>query len=552
MNEPTAWRELLAQLATHPSATNLEQFQDWLERWDALEREINEHWIELLRRRHADTRDSHARNAFREFESDELPALRHRALTLQRLFLERVTECGWHEHFAFTASFVANLRLNADCTPERESAIARFVSSVEHQVERPEIIVDGKGLTPSEVRDVMLRGERENRERVWTASSQARLEVVANAGEKCIKVFEIREEIARDAGSANFQSFYWQEPNDFTPTTAERFQTQVLKGLAPITLRLAEQRRGELGVERLRPWDLEVGTAELRTNDNTLSGREALERVKTVFKHLGMQFDAEFEALKEHALDLEWRLNKSNQGFMAYLPRTNAPSIFMTYRGNTFSLATLVHELGHAVHATRAARGTRWSFDFESPTRASFSETIAFVFELISLEGLSHPDCGLVSPEALGTVRREKATRIATRLRAAARVELVEHFVYSREANSLTTDSITEYAAGLEQLCPDGVDRTGVVDPRAYQWIQPRSLTDPFSLGLYGRAAVGALLFYSRFRRDQSSASAQLEHAIGLPRSLPDHKLYEALGIEYPFSEQAVQEALDTLAHLVD
>jgi oligoendopeptidase F len=545
------WYNSLQDLLERPLQPEEMAMKDWLTEWDAVERSYTEHWISLYRDRHLDTSNETARAALKAFEGEVLPRLNTLSAKLKTRFLNLVANTELDNLLSFQHRFATDARAFAHIEADDYGRIQDLVNDIEARNDAAKPEVGGRVLTPTEVRDIALRGTRIEREEAWRAVTVQRLAHVDATKRDAQQVFAAWQSIAEHSGASTLRQYRWCEPGDFNPEGARDLQTVVLEGVTPLMQTLTAARGKALDLETVRPWDLDVGLPEVRVADNHLTGREVVTRLIAGLDQLTPELSVAIRSLPETALELDRHPNKSNQGFMAFLPESRHPYVFATYRGNTLSLATLIHEIGHAVHAASAASKTPWVFDLESGERSSFSETVAFLFELFTLEALSTSACGLVAPEALVAVRREKAARIIDRLYIVAYLELIEHFVYEDDARNRTASQLEEYVSMLDARYPDGVDRSGLETLRRPGWIQSRSLREPFTVGLYGRALIGALAHYRVFLQDPGAAVHKLLKVMQLPRSQPDHVLYTALGVRYPFTHADVRAALDVLADLM-
>jgi oligoendopeptidase F len=551
MNEHIFWHKGLEELLERPLGSESTNIEGWLADWDGIERAYTEHYISLYRDRHLDTSNDAARAALKAFEGNILPQLNTLSARLKKRFLNIVAKTQLHGHYSFQHRFSTDAQAFAHIEATDYGKIQDLVNDLEARNEMTKLEIHGRVITPTEARDIAFRGSRLQREETWRAIAAQRLSIVEEAKQDAQQVFASWQNIAEQSGVSTLRQYRWCEPQDFAADEARELQIAVLTDVAPLMQTLTAARANALNLESVRPWDLDVGLPEVQVMDNNLSGREVLSCLITGFEKLSPELAIAIRSLPETALELERRPNKSTQGFMAYLPLSRHPYVFTTYRGNTISLATFIHEIGHAVHAASAAQHTPWVFDLESGARSSFSETVAFLFELFTLEALTIPACGLVASEALGAIRREKAARIIDRLYIVANLELIEHFVYEGNAKNRTASQLDEYVLMLDQRYPDGVNRSGLESLHRPGWIQARSLREPFTLGLYGRALIGALAFYRVFLQDQKAAVNSLLKTMQLPRSEPDHVLYGNLGVHYPFRSDDVRASLDILKDLM-
>src|SRR5260370_1222067 len=71
------------------------------------------------------------------------------------------------------------------------------------------------------------------------------------------RMYDLRQQVAKNAGFKNFRDYAHLEKNrfDYTPDDCFRFHEAVEVAVKPAIKRLLEQRRAHMGLDRLRPWD---------------------------------------------------------------------------------------------------------------------------------------------------------------------------------------------------------------------------------------------------------------------------------------------------------
>ncbi len=544
-----AWIKGLEKLLDED--VSLETLDSWLERWDRIERERAEYEVDVYRFRHLDSGDTEARSRLTEYLGITLPALRQIMLRLKQRFLDTISGTELDGFYTFQALFESDVRELKDVDAGLEGEAQTIVESLSKRNDEIRAELNGQYLTPTEVKDVLLRGERTSREQVWRSTWDQKLEGATELEGVFERAVSLRHRIATRAGFQDYREYRFQATGGYSPGIAQTFQETVLVGVQPTVRALADHRMAALGVDQLRPWDKDIGLPEAQLADNTLTGRDVVRRLLTAIRPLSPELADAIKGFPEEAFELERRPNKSNQGFAVYYPIRGYPLMFATYRGNSTSLATLIHELGHAVNSALMAPRTKYSFDHQSNLHSCFGECVAFFFELFTLNLLPTSKCEIIADSQLHAIKREKAARFADRLQNVARIELLEHFTYGSGGVLVSPSMIRERFKDLESTYPDGIDRRGLDAYDRVRWIEYRSLRDPFTLGLYGHGVIGALAHYAAFLTDPEGSLESFVNALEMPESCPDTILFEALGLRYPFTADVVSQALDVLGSLV-
>src|SRR5207302_8437730 len=139
---------------------------------------------------------------------------------------------------------------------------------------------NGDEKTPAQLLPYLESADRLERERAFKLRAQAYLlkrEVLVRLFDR---MYDLRQEVAHNAGFANYRDFAHREKNrfDYTPDDCLRFHEAVEETMRPATTRILERRKQEMRVGELRPWDITGdphGRAPLRPFSDV---REFIER----------------------------------------------------------------------------------------------------------------------------------------------------------------------------------------------------------------------------------------------------------------------------------
>ena len=110
--------------------------------------------------------------------------------------------------------------------------------------------------------------DRAVREEAWRLSSQRALADRETLDSIYTQMVALRDRIARNAGFDNYRDFIFVRKDrfDYTPNDCEEFHKGVEEAIVPLSRDVDRARAERMGVDVLRPWDLQVDPA----------GREAL------------------------------------------------------------------------------------------------------------------------------------------------------------------------------------------------------------------------------------------------------------------------------------
>jgi oligoendopeptidase F len=246
----------------------------------------------------------------------------------------------------------------------------------------------GQEYTVQQMARFLEEPDRATRQEAWEAVVRRRLEDKEVLEDLFDRLVALRHRMAQHAGFPDYRAYAFRSLGrwDYTPEDCVAFHAAVERHVVPLLEALQERRREQLGVDRLRPWDLEVdplGRPPLRPfRDGQELAHKALEVFRRVHPELGEQFRFLWE---EGLLDLESRKGKAPGGYQATFDARRWPFLFMNAAGLASDVRTLVHESGHAFH-TLAVRDEPLLSYRHAPTE--FSEVASMGMEMLSLPHL--------------------------------------------------------------------------------------------------------------------------------------------------------------------
>ncbi len=279
------------------------------------------------------------------------------------------------------------------------------------------------------------------------------------------------------------------------PDRAVQVLLDVARENAPLFQRYFRLKAGWLGMDRLRRYDL---YAPLATSDRKIAFPEAVRSVLETFDDFHPQFAAMAERVfAEDHLDSEIRKGKRGGAFcFTVLPRYT-PWVLVNFAGRVRDVATLAHELGHAVHAMLADGHSSLTQHASLP----LAETASVFGEMLMTDRLLREE-----PDALA--RRELLAAAvddvyATVLRQAYFV-LFEIEAHDAIRAGRSTDELCElYMSKLREQFGDSVD---VAPEFRYEWLSiPHIYQTPFYCYAY---SFGQLLVLALYRRYQEEGDA--------------------------------------------
>lgn len=303
------------------------------------------------------------------------------------------------------------------------------------------------------------------------------------------------------------------------PDRAVDVLLDVARRNAPIFQRYFRLKASWLGMDRLRRYDV---YAPLATSDREIPFGDAARTVLDTFDEFHPLFSRHAERLfNENHIDSEVRKGKRAGAFCStILPRVT-PWVLVNYTGRVRDVATLAHELGHAVHSMLAENHSTLVQHASLP----LCETASVMGEMLVTDRLLREE-----PDRLA--RRELlATAIddvyATVLRQTYFV-LFELAAHQAIQEGRSVDDLSDLYFGLlQEQFGDSVD---LAPEFRYEWLSiPHLYQTPFYCYAY---SFGQLLVLSLYRRYQEQGEAFKPGYIRMlaygGAARPEHVLSEA------------------------
>ena len=274
----------------------------------------------------------------------------------------------------------------------REENIAIQTKLTEEQQEygaitaKMTVELEGKELTMQQAGTYLKKTDRKLREEAYTKVNKRREEDREALNTLLNKLIEKRIQVAANAGYGNYRDYMFAAMGrfDYTPQDCFDFHESIKKEITPIMDRFNEERKSQMGVDALKPWDLSVdpkGNNPLQPFDG---GEALLDKAIECFRKVRPYYGECLETMKEMGhLDLVSRKGKAPGGFMYPLYEYGVPFIYMNAVGLLRDMVTMVHEGGHAVHSFHSH--PLELTDFKS-TPSEVAELASMSMELISME----------------------------------------------------------------------------------------------------------------------------------------------------------------------
>lgn len=364
--------------------------------------------------------------------------------------------------------------------------------------------------------------------------------------EQAVVLGQIYQHVVRDWASENLTLRQYGSPisvrnvrNDIPDPVADTL-LEVCRRNAALFQRYFKLKANWLGVEKLRRYDI---YAPLRGSDRVYPFDEAAEMVLSGLRDFSPRLaELAHRVFADNHLDSEIRPRKDTGAFCASVLPNLTPWVLVNYNGRPADVATLAHELGHAIHALMAAEHTVLTFHSSLP----LAETASVFSEMLLLERL-------LEGESDAAVRRDILARFVDR--AYATVMRQAFFVlFEREAHALveeghTVDRISErYLANLEEQFGNAVE---LADEFRWEWVTiPHIYHTPFYCYAYSFGQLLVLALYRRYQREGESFVPHYLRILAYGGSMSPAQILEEAGVDVA-SEAFWQGGFDVIEDMI-
>ncbi len=324
------------------------------------------------------------------------------------------------------------------------------------------------------------------------------------------------------------------------PDEAVEALLKVCKQNAPIFQRFFKLKARVLGVDKLRRYDI---YAPVSKSDKTYAFDQATGMVFDSFSAFRPDFaELAKRVLDQNHLDSEVRKGKQGGAFCASITPELTPWVKLNYQGHAEDVATMAHELGHAIHALLANSHTAFTFHSSLP----LAETASTFGEMMLVERL-------LASETDEAVRRDLLFRqvddaYATIMRQAF-FALFEKQAHTMVMNNASVDEIASaYVENLKEQFGDAVDLS---DEFKWEWVSiPHIYHTPFYVYAYAFGQLLVLSLYQQFKAEGEAFKPRYVRMLSAGGSQAPAQICAEAGIDIR-SEAFWQGGFDVLDQMV-
>ena len=527
--------KLEARAAECKTAADLETWLiDWSELSAALDEESSKRYIAMT----CHTDNNEAEKAYLHFVEKIDPELKPRQFALAKIYIAhpRRAELPQQRVEVFDRDTKNQVELFRPENVPLETEEAKLSQQYQKLSGSLTVRFRGEEKTLVQMGRYLEEPDRALRQEAWELIAHRRLAEADKFEEQFDQLMHLRQQIAKNAGFQNYRDYAFRKLGrfDYTPADCERFHDAVEHEIMPVVRQIQSERKQQLKLDSLRPWDLAVDPLNRPPLKPFGEVSEMVARTQKIFNRLDRELATGFQQMQTlRLLDLANRKGKAPGGYQSTLAEARLPFIFMNAVGLQRDVETILHEAGHAFHALATREEDLYAY---RSAPIEFCEVASMSMELL---GNGFIEEFYSAPDAR-RARRTHLEGIAGIFPWIATVDAFQHWIYTHPGHSRDERS----AAWLKLMDRFGgsVDWTGQEKARAHLWHrQLHIFIHPFYYIEYGIAQLGALQVWANSKRDSAGALQDYKKALGLGGSRPLPELFQAAGCRFQFNGAAIR-----------
>ncbi len=399
----------------------------------------------------------------------------------------------------------------------------------------------GEEYTMQQASKFLHDPDRSFRKKIYGKIANRRLKDTDKLNKLLSELVDIRHQIALNAGFDNYRDYKHNDLGrfDYSVEDVKRFDESIATEAVPVLDKLMAERKQKLGVEPLKPWDLEVDTDNKPPVKVFDTIDDFIKKSVAVLSDVKPQYGSFLQKMADEGfLDLESRKGKAPGGYNYPLLVSNIPFIFMNAAGNMHDLQTLMHESGHAIHSF-LYKDLQVIEQKELPSEVA--ELASMSMELISME---HWDKFFDNEEDLRRAKKYQLDSVLRVLPWIALIDSFQHWLYEKPQHT-TVERYNAWTGLARKYFSKEVDWT------SFEWYfmniwqkQGHIFEVPFYYIEYAIAQLGAIAIWRNYKKNPQKTLEQYEQALSLGYSKTIPEIYQTAGIKFDFSAGYIRELM--------
>jgi oligoendopeptidase F len=526
--------------------------QAWLDDWSTLAATADEHYWRLYIATTVNTADKESEDQFNHYIEEIQPA----AKTAEQKLKDKILVNGLSPKGFETG--LRKIQAEAEIFSEENLPLLaeeqRLVTEYNKLRGSLTVLWEGEERTFTQMWALLYETDRSVRQRAWEAREACIMKERQSINELWEKFMAVRLKIAENADLPDYRAYMWKQRFrfDYSPEDCKSFHAAIEEVVVPAAQRAYERRRQRLGIDTVRPWDVDVdplGTTPIKPYETI---DEFKFKAYAIFQQVDPKFGEYFQIMmEEDLLDLESRKNKAPGGYSLGLHVAHRPFVFMNHIQTPLDVQTILHEGGHAFHEFERAH-VHFYQRGEIYLPAEFAEVASMGMELLASPYLTKERGGFYTDNEAARAMIDHLEGSITFWPYMALVDAFQHWAYENPTDGLDASKCESKWGELWDRFMIGIDYSGCEDAKKTYWHrQGHPFEAPFYYIEYGLALLGAIQVWANARKDQKKAVAKYRKALALGATVPLPDLFSAAGAKFAFDAKTLKEAVDLMEEVI-
>lgn len=517
------------------------ELEQWLKDKSELEAALEEDFAWRYIKMSCDTANEQLVKDFQYFATEIEPRISPVANQLNQKFNDSpfIDELDQEKYFVFIRAIRKAIEIYREENVELLTKLQVAQQKYQSTTGAMSVIINDQEYTLEQAANFLKDTNRDIREHAWKTIQQRRLVDKDDLNILFDELIAMRHQVALNAGFENYRDYMFQALGrfDYTPQDCYHFHEAIEKLVVPILKEQADKRAESLGIDQLKPWDLDVSVTGKPALKPFRNGNELIDKSITCFNAIDPKLGQMLTIMKANNLfDVESRKGKAPGGYNYPLAETGAPFIFMNSANSLRDLTTMVHEGGHAIHTFLTA-GLELNDFKHCPSEVA--ELASMSMELISMDNW---DIYFDNEEDLIRAKKEQLVDVLKTMPWVAVIDQFQHWIYTNPSHNASDREeafqqiYTRFGAGF-------ADWNGLEHEFGNIWQKQLHLFEvPFYYIEYAIAQLGAIAIWKNYKENPEQALNQYLTALSLGYSKPINEIYETAGIKFDFSLSYIEE----------
>ena len=526
--------------------------QDWLNDWSRLAETADEQYWRFNIATTVNTADPIVDGQFNKYIEEMQPLIK----TAEQKLKDKLLASGLSPNGFETA--LRMMQAEADIFKEESLPLLaeeqKLVTEYSKIRGSMTVMWEGDERTFGEMVAMLYETDRSTRQRAWEAAQACLLAVRQPMNDLWEKLMPLRLRIAEQAGMPDFRAYTWKQRFrfDYSPEDCKSFHAAIEQVVVPAAKRVRERRRQRLGIDSLRPWDVNVDPHADTPIKPSQSNEDFLAKSLSVFQHVDPVLGGYFQTMiDEGLLDIESRKNKASGAYSLGLHAVHRPYIFMSNTNTTEDVQTILHEGGHAFHEFERAH-VHFYQRGEIYLPAEFAEVASIGMEMLAAPYKTQEYGGFYTESESARAMIELLETGIIFWPYMALVDAFQHWIYENPSEGSIASNCEEKWAELWDRFMIGIDYSGLeAQKKAYWHRQGHIFGAPFYYVEYGLAQLGAVQVWANARKNQRKAVADYRKALSLGATVPLPDLFTAAGAKFAFEAKTLRQAVDLMEQVI-